>query len=174
MIDAVFRNKWPIIIIGCCISLTAGFLYLFYGFPEAGLGPKQPISFSHQVHAGVKQIQCRFCHPYVERSSFPGIPPVEKCLYCHNYIIVNHPEIQKEHHYFNTRTPVPWKKANFLPEHVFFKHQRHIRKGIECAQCHGQVETMDRIRGVSFQMGFCIQCHKQKGAPLGCWLACHN
>jgi hypothetical protein len=174
MIQTIIKNKWNLIISGGCIFLTLGFLYLFYGAPEAGLGPIQPISFSHRVHAGVKLIQCRFCHPYVDRSSFPGIPPVEKCLYCHNYIIANHPEIQKEHRYFNTQTPVPWRKANFLPEHVFFKHQRHIKKDVACTRCHGQIETMDRIRGESFQMGFCIQCHQEKGAPLGCWLACHN
>jgi hypothetical protein len=30
----------------------------------------------------------------VGRSVHPGIPPVEKCLYCHKYIIANHPEIR--------------------------------------------------------------------------------
>jgi hypothetical protein len=43
----------------------------------------------------------------VNRSKHPGIPPVEKCIYCHKYIIANHPEIKKEHRYFNTRTPTP-------------------------------------------------------------------
>jgi hypothetical protein len=23
-------------------------------------------------------------------------------------------------------------------------------------------------------MGFCVDCHRQKKANLGCWLACHN
>ena len=157
-----------------CVVLVIGFIYFVYTPPATRIGPEQPISFSHQVHAGVKNIQCRFCHPYVDRSIHPGIPPVEKCLYCHNYIIAGHPEILKEHRYYNTRTPTPWVKANYLAEHVLFNHQRHIKKEIQCQQCHGAVETMDRIRGRYFYMEFCIQCHREKKANLDCWLACHS
>ena len=138
------------------------------------IGVEQPIPFSHRVHAGVKNIQCRYCHPYVDYSNHPGIPPVEKCLHCHNYIIANHPQIRKEHRYYNTRTPTPWKKANYLAEHVLFNHQRHIRKNLACKECHGPVEQMDRIRGRYFYMQFCINCHEERNANLGCWLACHS
>jgi hypothetical protein len=79
-----------------------------------------------------------------------------------------------EHRYFDTATPTPWVKVNDLPEHVFFNHQRHIRFGIECQACHGPVETMDRITGKRFRMGFCIACHQTKQVNLDCWLACHN
>lgn len=150
------------------------FLYLFYLTPGSRMGPEQPIPFSHRVHAGVKQIQCEFCHPYVKRSIHPGIPPVAKCLYCHNYIIANHPWIKKEHAYFNSNSPVPWKKAFYLPEHVLFNHQRHIRKEVACQSCHGRIETMDRIQTKRLKMGFCIECHEQKNANVGCWLACHS
>ncbi|MFH1351532.1 MAG: cytochrome c3 family protein [Pseudomonadota bacterium] len=173
-IHLLSRNRMPIFWILCSLILTLLFLYYFYIWPSRDMGPEQPIPFSHRVHAGVKQIQCEFCHPYVRRSSFPGIPPVEKCLYCHKYIIANHPEIKKEHGYFNTGTPTPWRKANYLPEHVFFNHQRHVKKDVACKECHGLVETMDRIKGVDFRMGFCINCHKEKKANLDCWLACHN
>jgi hypothetical protein len=57
---------------------------------------------------------------------------------------------------------------------VVFNHKRHIKKQIACPECHGAVETMDRIKGVSFKMGFCIECHQEKKANLDCWLACHN
>jgi len=174
MLRALIDNRWHIVTAGSTIVLTAGFLYMFYLHPSAGLGPKQPIAFSHRVHSGVKQIQCRFCHPYVERSAHPGIPPVEKCLYCHKYIIANHREIRKEHEHYNAGTPIPWRKANYLPEHVLFKHQRHIRKEIACKACHGAVETMDRIPGVSFRMKFCVDCHREEKGPLDCWLACHS
>jgi hypothetical protein len=43
-----------------------------------------------------------------------------------------------------------------------------------CKACHGQVEAMDRIKGVTFRMGFCVECHQEKKANLDCWLACHN
>ena len=168
------RNIMPLFLSICCLVLLLGFLYFFYVYPAAGLGPEQPIPFSHRIHTGVKEIQCRFCHPYVGRSTFPGMPPVEKCLYCHRYVIPDHPEIKKEHQYFNSRTPVPWVKVTYLPEHVFFNHERHIKKEIECEACHGAVKTMDRLNKVAFQMGFCIECHREKEANLDCWLACHN
>ena len=172
--SALIRNTRPLIMTGVCLIALVLFLYWFYIPPAMDIGPAQPIPFSHHVHSGVKQIQCEFCHPYVGRSKHPGMPPVEKCLYCHKYIIANHPQIKKEHWYFNTRTPTPWRKANYLAEHVIFNHERHIKKQIVCAECHGAVETMDRIKGVNFKMGFCITCHQIKEANLDCWLACHN
>ncbi len=168
------QNLKPLALAGGTIALGGLFLYLFYWTPGMNIGPEQPIPFSHRVHAGVKNIQCQYCHPYVARSTFPGIPPVEKCLHCHKYIITKHPQILKEHHYFNTNTPTPWRKVNYIPEYVLFNHQRHIRKEILCQQCHGAVETMDRIKGKRFYMGFCISCHREKKANLGCWLACHS
>jgi hypothetical protein len=168
------RNLGLFVVVLACGLLAGLFLFLFYKLPGLGLGPVQPIAFSHRVHAGVKNIQCEFCHSYVSRSIHPGIPPVEKCLYCHNHIITRHPEIQKEHQYFNTKTPTPWVKANYLPEHVFFNHQRHIKKQVECANCHGDVAAMDRLSGTRFRMQFCIDCHTVKGANLDCWLGCHN
>lgn len=168
------RNKPIIVLLGCCFLLVALFLYFFYIPPATDIGPEQPIPFSHRIHAGVKEIQCAYCHPYVARSNHPGLPPVEKCLHCHKYIIIKHPWIEEEHRYYNTKTPTPWKKVNYLAEHVLFNHQRHINSDIECRECHGAVETMDRIKGTQFQMGFCIDCHQQKKANLGCWLACHS
>ncbi|HIJ56285.1 MAG TPA: cytochrome c3 family protein [Deltaproteobacteria bacterium] len=168
------RNKSIIVLIGCCFLLVALFLYFFYIPPATDIGSAQPIPFSHRIHAGVKEIQCAYCHPYVARSNHPGLPPVEKCLHCHKYIIIKHPWIEEEHRYYNTKTPTPWKKVNRLAEHVLFNHQRHINSEIKCRECHGAVETMDRIKGTQFQMGFCINCHQQKKANLGCWLACHS
>jgi hypothetical protein len=167
-------NRRVVLAIGLCILFTALFLDWFYRPPGWDIGPPQPIPFSHRLHVGIKQIQCQFCHSYVDRSLHPGIPPVEKCLYCHNYIIAGHPQILKEHNYFNTASPVKWRKVNYLAEHVLFNHERHIKKEIECRQCHGPIETMDRIKGNYFRMQFCITCHQQKKANLGCWLACHS
>ena len=174
MLLSLVNNRWNLAVMGFCLLLTGSFLLLFYVAPEARLGPEQPISFSHRVHAGVKQIQCRFCHSYVDRSLHPGIPPVEKCLYCHRYIIANHPEIMKEHRHYDTGTPVPWKKVFYLPEHVLFKHQRHLKRDVPCSKCHGEIEAKDRIRGADFEMGFCVSCHQENDGPLDCWLACHS
>ena len=172
--DPSTSNVKLIILTVACVVFVLAFLYYFFAPPAFDIGPEQPIPFSHRLHAGIKEIQCQFCHPYVARSINPGIPPVEKCLYCHNYIIPTHPEILKEHRYFNEGKSTPWVKANYLPEHVLFNHQRHIRKEIACQQCHGAIETMDRIKGTQFKMGFCVECHRKKDANIDCWLACHN
>jgi len=168
------KNMYAVLLIAGSVLLAGLFLYLFYFSPATGIGAEQPIPFSHRVHSGVKEIQCQFCHPYVGASNHPGLPPVEKCLYCHNHIIANHPQIQKEHWYFNNGVPVPWRKVNTLAEHVLFNHQRHIRKQLACRECHGAVEAMDRLKGRYFYMEFCIACHRQKKANLDCWLACHS
>jgi hypothetical protein len=170
----LYANKLPLMLIAVSFLMTIAFLVFFYAPPATWLGSKQPIAFSHRVHAGVKRIDCRFCHPYVNRSLHPGLPAVEKCLFCHQYIIANHPEIQKEHWYFNTGTPTPWVKVNYLPEHVLFNHERHIRKEIDCQQCHGRIETLDRLPNNRFKMGFCLTCHREKKVNLDCWLACHG
>ena len=155
------------------LLFTAGFLYFFYAWPEK-IGPEQPIPFSHNVHSGIKQIQCQYCHPYVAYSNFPGMPPVEKCLHCHNYIIVNHPWIQKEHGYFNRRTPTPWIKVNYVAEHVVFNHQRHINSQVACEECHGEVKNLQRLPEKIWRMGQCLECHHKKKASVDCWLTCHN
>jgi hypothetical protein len=137
-------NRWMLLLSALSALLVGGFLYTFYYSPSTDIGVEQPIPFSHRVHVNVKNIQCQFCHPYVGHSLNPGLPPVEKCLYCHKYIIANHPQILKEHRYYDTGTPTPWKKANYLAEHVLFNHQRRIR------------------------------CHRERKVNIGCWLACHS
>ena len=170
----VRENKIQLLTLSTLIILLALFAYFYYMMPHVGAGPLQPIPFSHRLHAGDKRIDCRFCHSYVDRSIHPGIPPVEKCLYCHNYIISNHPEIRKVHAYFDTQTPTPWKKVFHMPEHVMFNHERHIKKEVACETCHGDVAGTDRLVRHDFKMGFCIECHRKEKANLDCWLSCHN
>ena len=149
-------------------------LSLFYWYPGLNIGPQQPIYFSHRVHAGVKEINCRFCHPYVERSTQAGIPEVSKCFFCHSYIIPQHPQIVKEREHLDTGKPMQWLRIFYLPDYVKFNHERHIRRGFDCSRCHGDVKVKDRLERVEFEMGFCIGCHRENKAQLDCWLACHN
>jgi hypothetical protein len=157
-------------------ALSAGaMLLVYFAFPHAGLGPKQPIYFSHRVHAGVKQIDCRFCHPFVGRSARAGVPPMEKCFFCHDHVIPLHPQIVQEKEHLERGEPVRWVKTIELPDHVRFRHEPHVSWGkLACSECHGPVETLDRLPRVRFEMGFCIGCHRKRGAQLDCWLACHH
>ncbi len=155
--------------------LFAVLFYFYRAYPAQQIGPLQPIPFSHRVHAGVKEINCRFCHPYVERSQNAGLPAVEKCFFCHKYVIPDHPEIRKEQQYYDSRKPVPWVRVFWVPEFVYFRHEPHIAWArLDCSQCHGNVRSMDRLPTVQFQMGFCITCHRRLNAQVDCWLACHR
>lgn len=161
--------------LGITFFLLAVMLYFYYLYPNRMIGPEQPIPFSHRVHAGVKQINCRFCHPFVGRSQHAGMPSLEKCFFCHSYIIPRHPQLVKERQHYDQRRPVEWVRLFFVPDYVKFHHQPHMEWGkLDCSACHGAVETMDRLQPVNFKMKFCIDCHKARKAQLDCWLACHH
>jgi hypothetical protein len=146
-------------LIGVVALVLVGMCYLYFVYPGMGIGPVQPVYFSHRVHAGVKAINCRFCHPNVERSENAGLPPLEKCFFCHKYVIPEHPEV----------------RAFWVPDFVFFNHVPHVRRAkLDCTTCHGHVEQFDRLNQVKLKMNFCITCHRLKGAQLDCWLACHR
>lgn len=161
---------WLVVI----VLLFLAMLYLYYLYPHQVIGPKQPIYFSHRVHANVKGINCRFCHPFVARSPKPGIPAVGKCLFCHRYIITQHPQIMKLREHYDTKTPIPWIRVTYIPDHVRFNHEPHIKQQIDCSECHGAVKQMDRLVRNQFEMKFCITCHISRNAQLDCWLACHK
>jgi hypothetical protein len=168
------RSLWGFTLLGVVVCLFAGLVYFYYYFPHRGIGPVQPIFFSHRVHAGVKEINCRFCHSFGERSPNAGIPAVSVCFFCHQYIIPQHPQILKERRHLETKIPVPWVRVFYVPDHVKFNHRPHLRAGLDCENCHGEVRKMDRLIGQDFKMGFCLNCHRQMNAQLDCWLACHN
>jgi predicted CXXCH cytochrome family protein len=48
--------------------------------------PKQPIFYSHKVHAGVNQISCLYCHAGAEKSRQAMIPSTNVCMNCHKQI----------------------------------------------------------------------------------------
>ena len=159
------------------LILTGLYFYPFNQPAESSTkGPTQPILFSHKIHAGENQIACEYCHSYVAISPWPGIPSVQKCMGCHNQVagrdveyvlddgskinIKN--EIAKVKEYWNKKTPIPWIKVHYLPEFVHFTHKRHIKRGFQCADCHGQVQTMDVVHKVNkLEMGWCLGCHEQ-------------
>lgn len=155
------------------LSGIAALIYLDELYP-VGLGPRQPIPFSHRVHAGVKTISCFMCHSEAPRSSRAGIPPLQTCLLCHSRIIRTYPYIARLRGDAALNRPVIWERVNWLPEFVYFDHSMHIQRGIDCGHCHGDVSRMDRVmKARKFQMGFCIQCHRYNRATHDCY-TCHR
>lgn len=121
----------------------------------------QPIPFSHQHHAWELGIDCRYCHTSVEKSSYAGLPPTETCMSCHSQIWTNSPLLEPIRQSYETNTPIKWNLVNRVPEFVYFNHSIHISRGINCNTCHGAVEEMNiTMKGNSFQMAWCLQCHR--------------
>lgn len=136
--------------------------------------PKQPIAFTHPAHVLKVGMECTFCHAGANKARQAGIPSVETCMNCHRSIKTESPEIKKLAGYFQRKEPIPWVKVHNLKPFVVFTHKRHIKRGIPCSACHGEVQTMLPVRQVrSLSMGFCVECHKSYGAPLDC-LTCHK
>jgi len=136
--------------------------------------PIQPIAFSHKVHAGENSIPCLFCHRYAPKSPVAGIPAVADCRACHLFIAQNSPEIKKLMSYWDKKEPIPWVRVYGVPDFVYFPHMMHVRAGLVCASCHGEVATMRRItRSVKIKMGWCLNCHRLHKASIDCW-TCHK
>lgn len=156
------------------LLMTAFALELLSVFYPAGLGPRQPIPFSHRVHVQVKQLSCLMCHTTVTEGRRAGIPPLQTCLLCHQRIIRTYPFIAELRQAFAQGKPIIWQRVNWVPEFVYFDHSLHLNKGIDCGHCHGDVTSMDRVVAArKFQMGFCIQCHRDKNATHDCF-SCHR
>jgi hypothetical protein len=137
--------------------------------------PDQPIAFSHKVHVGKVGLQCKTCHEYADKSTYAGIPTVQKCMSCHAKVATDRPEIQKLTGYWERQEPMEWNRVHRIRirNHVYFSHKRHIKAEIDCSACHGDVSQMDKIRQVSsLQMGWCVSCHQSKKASIDC-LTCH-
>ncbi|WP_299576148.1 cytochrome c3 family protein [uncultured Sunxiuqinia sp.] len=133
-----------------------------------GYEPDQPIKFSHKVHAGQNQIDCKYCHFTVEDSKSAGIPPADLCLNCHSVVREGTRsgkfEIAKVIDAVENNKPVEWVRIHDLPDHVFFSHAQHVNSGkLDCIECHGDVAEMDVLKQVEdLSMGWCLDCHRTK------------
>lgn len=138
--------------------------------------PDQPINYSHEIHVGKLNLECLFCHETADKSTFAGVPSVSKCMSCHVAVKTDSPEIQKLTKYWNDKEPVPWNRVHRIRirNHVYFSHKRHVKAGVQCEQCHGQLAAMAKVRQVSsLKMGWCVSCHRENQAPTDCTI-CHR
>ncbi|MCI5065561.1 cytochrome c family protein [bacterium] len=167
--------------------------FRYFGAPERARGykPEQPIPFSHVTHVKENQMECQYCHWSVEKSSYAAIPEVETCMGCHRYISGRTEEqqewITKLRTYWDNSgepygengeksglgAPIPWQKVHAMPNYIKFNHKRHVKAGVSCHACHGQIPEMEVVERVSsMKMGWCIDCHRQQGSSIDC-ATCH-
>ena len=201
--DWLWRNKVWVSLFGVVVLLIAlsdlGWRAAQIDVVE-GYEPSQPIKFSHIVHACKHEIDCKYCHSSVEKSKSAGIPSVNICMNCHRSIqegtYFKGEEIGKIHsaagysvddnaYYDSLSTgPIAWNKVHNLPDHVYFNHSQHVKVGgIDCIQCHGDVQTynggkvasveeINKLEGTTkltkpvLTMGWCIECHNVTGVNV--------
>jgi len=153
----------------------------YFGPPERARGhkPDQPINFSHVIHVQQNKMECQYCHWSVAKASYAAIPEVQTCMGCHENLVAGKSEegkkdIAKLKEYYANGQPIPWVKVHVMPDYLKFNHKRHVKAGVSCQECHGQVPEMAKVERVSsMKMGWCIDCHRQRGASIDC-LVCHG
>jgi len=143
-----------------------------------GYKPQQPINFSHVIHVQQNKIECQYCHWTVAKSGYAAIPEVETCMTCHKVIKgkddAAKAEIAKIGAAYSAGKPIEWTKVHVMPDYVKFNHKRHLKGGVACQECHGQIPEMDVVERVSsMKMGWCIDCHRERGASIDC-STCHR
>jgi mono/diheme cytochrome c family protein len=139
-----------------------------------GYQPKQPIAYSHELHAGVMKINCQYCHVGAYKGRNATIPSLNICMNCHKVVKTESPEIHKIYDalgydpqtqkYDTTKArPIQWVRIHNLPDFAYFNHSQHVKvAGIKCQACHGPVQTMKEVYQYSpLTMKWCIQCHKR-------------
>lgn len=133
---------------------------------QKGYQPKQPIAFSHQVHAGTFEIDCNYCHTGVMKSKNANIPSPNICMNCHSSITkgtnTGETEIKKIYAAIENNQPIEWVRIHNLPDLAYFNHSQHVNVGgVECQTCHGPIQEMDVVKQQSLlTMGWCVDCHR--------------
>jgi mono/diheme cytochrome c family protein len=167
---SIFKSKgfiFIVVFLVTALAFKAVIGALFSIGVQKDYAPVQPIAFSHKVHAGQYEIDCKYCHTGVMKGKSATIPSVNVCWNCHNQIRegtnTGGGEIAKIVKAYETNTPIEWVRIHNLPDLAYFNHAQHVNVGgQECQTCHGPVETMDVVKQHSLlTMGWCIDCHRK-------------
>ncbi|SDR72242.1 Cytochrome c2 [Gillisia sp. Hel1_33_143] len=187
---AFAENQFLVLVSAIVVLLASG--YFVYGFLmqvgiDQGYEPIQPIHYSHRIHAGDNQIECKYCHSSARTSKHSGIPSLNVCMNCHKSIAEVAPETATEDYskefydkeisklydavgwdpatqsYSGETKPVKWVRIHNLPDFVYFNHSQHVTvAGIECQKCHGPIQEMEVVSQYApLTMGWCINCHRE-------------
>ncbi len=174
------------------VGLSLGLYGFWFGVTEVGVqrgyAPTQPIAFSHALHAGELELDCRYCHSIADYSKSASIPSLNTCMNCHTGVQLRDkydgevsPEIQKiytaldynpdempDKKYGSNPKNIKWVRIHNLPDLSYFNHSQHVNvAGLECQQCHGPVQEMEVLQQhATLQMGWCIDCHRNTGVDV--------
>jgi predicted CXXCH cytochrome family protein len=122
----------------------------------------QPVQFDHRHHVQDDHIACLYCHSGADSTASAGVPATEVCMGCHSQIWPEAPLLEPVRRSFFSGQPLRWARVHEVPDFVYFNHAVHVRRGLECARCHGDVAAMPLAEKTElFTMGWCLDCHRR-------------
>ena len=153
-----------VLVVGAVLPLYAA-MFVAYGFSpktlEVGYMPKQPVPYSHALHAGTLGIDCRYCHSTVEQTGFAAIPPTQTCMNCHWTVKTDSAKLLPVRESWATGKPIEWVQIHETPDYVYFNHSAHVNSGVSCVECHGRIDQMDVVaQAKPLSMSWCLDCHR--------------
>jgi len=169
-VKGLFKNKKFVFFTVLCLVMVLG-SFGWMGMWETGVHtgyqPTQPIKFSHELHAGINQIDCQYCHTGAFKSKNSTIPSLNVCMNCHKNVQARtddgliSPEIQKIYNAlgYNPETqtydktkekPIEWVRVHNLPDFAYFNHSQHVVVGEEAIRKEAGLNPKDPV---------CFACH---------------
>jgi len=170
-IASLFKNKKFIFFFILCLVVflsTYGWMGMWNTGVHTGYQPVQPIKFSHELHAGVNQIDCQYCHSGAFKSKNATIPSLNVCMNCHKAVQGRDnndgnisPEIQKIYNALgydadkmtydkSKEKPVEWVRVHNLPDFAYFNHSQHVVVA---------EESIRKSKGLKPNEPVCFACH---------------
>jgi hypothetical protein len=169
-----FKNKkfiFTLILLSVLLISACIILYFYY---KSHSGIEQPVPFSHVTHVSENRIKCIKCHEGAYNNNKPVISPTETCMSCHNRISVNSSSIQYIREHYSAGKVIEWKRVTNFDRYVNFNHLAHVKSGVECNVCHGNISEMNRVKEEVFMdMKFCTSCHARENVKSSC-NSCHD
>jgi hypothetical protein len=166
--DLVLRLTIVGFVAAVVVGLGATYYYASPSYTRVGYAPTQPVPFSHALHAGQLGLDCRYCHTSVEDSPHATLPAAQTCMNCHTLIKPNSPSLSQIREAWDqdplkadNKPPVPWRRVHRVPDFAYFNHAAHVKAGVDCTHCHGEVKSMEVIRHEKpLTMKWCLECHR--------------
>jgi len=175
-----WTNRIPAVIaVAAVLGVTSIVGAVWYWFSpwytDVGYAPEQPVAFSHELHAGTLDMDCRYCHNTVEQAAMAAIPPTETCAGCHAVVRADSRKLEPVRRSFVEGTPIykpdpndpttpaefGWVRVHMLPDYAYFDHSVHVSAGVGCEECHGRIDTMERVtQAKPLSMAWCLDCHR--------------
>ncbi len=149
------------VVLGGALATLFAWYYFSPWYTDVGYRPEQPVAYSHKLHAGDLKLDCRYCHVGVEVSAVASVPPTQVCMNCHRLVGQDLASLEPLRQSFSTGDPMRWVRVHKLPDYAYFDHSMHIRSGVGCSTCHGDVRSMEVItQAKPLSMGWCLECHR--------------